>query len=102
MTRLIEIDDAKYCAPSLSVKVGDLLVFSASGGWVNTGDSALRLVGVFMRAVIGTNRMVLEPVGSPNAVVFEVQQQGQATIDVISGNPFAITVSTTLLIIAED
>jgi hypothetical protein len=35
-------------------------------------------------------------------VVFEAQQQGQAAIDVISGDPFGATSTTTLLIIVED
>ena len=102
MAQLIEIDDAKGCAPSLCVKVGDLLVFSASGGRMNTSGSALRYLGAFMRAVVGTNRKVLEPMGLPNAVVFEVLQHGQAAIDVISGGPFGNTSTTTLLIIVRD
>jgi hypothetical protein len=102
MTRLIEIDDAKDGAPSLSVKVGDLLVFSASGGRTNTNDPSVRLVGVFVRAIIGVNRTVIEPMGPPNTVVFEARQQGQTTIDVISGDPFgAAASSTTLLIVVE-
>jgi hypothetical protein len=102
MTRLIAIDDAKACAPSLSVKVGDLLVFSAFGGRMNTGSPALRCLGAFMRAVVGTNGAVLEPMGLPNAVVFEAQQQGQAEIDVIRGDPFGATSTETLLIIVND
>jgi hypothetical protein len=102
MARLIEIDDAKACTPSLSVKVGDLLVFSAVGGRMNTSDPALRCLGAFMRAVVGTNRAVLEPMGLPNALVFEARQRGQAAIDVISGDPFGATSTTALLIIVED
>jgi hypothetical protein len=102
MSRLIEIDDARACAPSLSVKVGDLLVFSASGGRMNTSGPALRYLGAFMRAVVGTNREVLEPMGLPNSVVFEVLQHGQAKIDVISGGLSGNRSTTTLLIIVKD
>jgi len=57
---------------------------------------------MFMRAVVGTNKAVLEPMGSPNALVFEARQQGQAAIDVINGDPFGTAATTTLLIIVED
>ena len=98
MSRLIEIQDVVACAPSLTVKAGDLLVFYASGGRVNTGGSAIRLVGAFLRAVVGTNRMVIEPIGSPNSVVFEALHPGSVTIDVITGDPFGAATVTTLLI----
>jgi hypothetical protein len=102
MTRLIEIEDASLCASSLSLKVGDLLVFSATGGRMNTGGPAVRFVGVFIRAGLGLNKAILEPMGPPNAVVFEAQQQGEATIDVITGDPFGTTAATMLRIIVED
>lgn len=98
MTRLIEIEDVAGCVPSLSVKAGDLLVFSASGGRVNTSGSAMRLVGAFVRAVVGTNRMVIEPMGSPNSVVFEALHPGSVSIDLITGDPFGATTVTTLLV----
>jgi len=98
MTRLIEVDDVRACAPAMSVKVGDLLVFAASGGRVSTGGSAVRCLGAYMRAVIGTNRAVLEPQGLPNAVVFEALQPGQAAIDVTQGDPFGSSALSTLLV----
>jgi hypothetical protein len=101
MTRLIEIEDARLCAPSLSLKVGDLVVFSASGGRMSTGSPAVRFVGVFIRAGLGLNKAILEPMGRPNAVVFEAQQQGEASIDVIIGDPFGTTATTTLLIVVD-
>jgi hypothetical protein len=102
MTRLIEIENARACTPSLAVKVGDLLVFSAAGGRMKTSGPAVRFVGAFIRAVIGQNKAVIEPMGLPNVAIFEARQQGQATIDVISGDPFGTTETTTLLIIVED
>jgi hypothetical protein len=102
MTRLVEIDDAAACTPALSVKVGDLLVFAASGGRADTSSNAVDLLGVFVRAVVGTNGRVVVPIGPPNAVAFLTQHRGQATIDVIGGEPFGAATITTLTVIVED
>jgi hypothetical protein len=102
MGRLVEIDDPAACRPVLSAKVDDLLVFAASGGRTNTSSTAVHLVGVFMRAVMGTNGTVIAPQGPPNAVVFLAQNRGQATIDVISGDPFGAATVTTLTVIVGD
>jgi hypothetical protein len=40
--------------------------------------------------------------GSPNAVVFLAQRSGQATIDVIAGEPFGKATTTALTVIVED
>jgi len=98
MTRLVEIEDPRACAPALSVKAGDLLVFSASGGRVSAGDTIVRCLGAYMRAVIGTNRAVLEPSGLPNTVVFEAVRAGQAAIDVMQGDPLGANQAVTLLV----
>jgi hypothetical protein len=102
MTRLVEIDDAAACTPALSVKVGDLLVFAASGGRADTSSKAVHLLGVYVRAVVGTNGIVVTPIGPPNTVVFLAKHRGQATIDVIGGEPFGTAIVTELTVIVED
>jgi hypothetical protein len=102
MTRLVEIDDPAACGPALSVKVGDLLVFAASGGRADTSSKAVLLLGMFVRSVVGTNGTVVAPIEPPNAIIFLAHSMGQATIDVISGEPFGTATTTTLTVIVEE
>ena len=102
MTRLVEIDDPTACGPTLLVKVGDLLVFAASGGRADTSSTVLRLLGVFVRAVVGTTGTVVPPIGPPNAVVFLAQHTGHAAIEVVSGDPFRVPEAAALTVIVED
>jgi len=100
--RLVEIDDPAACEAVLSVKVGDLLVFAASGGRPDASSDALQLLGVFVRAVVGTTGTVMAPVGPPNAVIFLAQHAGHAAIEVISGDPFGMPKVAALTVIVED
>jgi hypothetical protein len=88
MGRLIEIQTTQGLPPSLSVCVGDLLVFDASGGHVRSGADSVEFLGALMRSVVGENRQILAPLGAPNAAAFLARRTGAAEIDVIIGDPW--------------
>jgi hypothetical protein len=88
MGRLIEIQLAPDGPARLTVMVGDLLQFAASGGHVRSGESCIEMLGPFRSAVVGLNGEVLAPMGAPNVVLFRALQPGSAEIDVVTGDPW--------------
>lgn len=86
--RLIDLRPSDQQLPAnLTVAIGDVLKFSASGGHVREGQ-AVELLGSFSSAAVGTDGSVLAPAGAPNVVLFVAARPGRATIDVVSGDPF--------------
>src|SRR5262245_12747484 len=96
MGRLIQVDDPQQCQSPLEVLVGDLLFFRASGGRVSSGGSMVELIGPLMEAVVGTNGMVVAPMGSPNVVLFRVLRPGKAGVEVVTGDPWTSSATTQL------
>jgi hypothetical protein len=88
MSRLIEIQPVPQELPaSLTLSVGDAMLFAASGGHVLDGI-AVELFGSFVESVLGTDGRVLTPAGPPNAVLFFAREPGRAVIDVVTGDPW--------------
>lgn len=86
MARLIEVGDA---APAvLTVKVGDLLSFSASGGGVEDKGSVLRTLGPFSPAIVALNGEALAPETMPTTILVEALEPGAATVLLFSGSRF--------------
>ncbi len=75
----------------LHVRVGDLLMFGASGGRVMEGGMAVELLGAFSTSVLSDDGRVLSPVGPPTTALFRALQSGQARIEVIRGDPWQAT-----------
>jgi hypothetical protein len=96
MGRLIEIEQAQDLPASLNINVGDLLKFWASGGRVAAGAEVVEMLGPFLTSVLGQNRELLSPMGAPNVVLFLARRSGQATIDIVTGDPWRATETTTL------
>lgn len=88
MGRLIDARGEQRLPSALTVRVGDLLTFAASGGHIRSGTDVLELLGPFVPGVIGTNGQVLSPVAAPNAVLFLARGPGVASIDVVTGDPW--------------
>jgi hypothetical protein len=98
---LIEIQPFAQDLPAdMTVGVGDLLRFAASGGRVREG-AAVEIVGIFVESVLGTDGRVLTPMGSPNAVLFHALRPGRATIDVVTGDPWRSPVTQSMTIVVE-
>ena len=88
MGRLIEIEDARECPAPLAVRVGDVILFHAAGGRVESGRGVVEMWGPFLRAVLGDDGRVLAPAGTPNTVLFRARRPGRATVAVITGGPW--------------
>ncbi|WP_328524042.1 hypothetical protein [Kribbella sp. NBC_00359] len=101
MSRLIEIQPASQdLSTDLTVAVGDVLQFAASGGHVREG-AAVEIVGIFVVSVLGTDGRVLTPAGPPNAVLFHAGKPGRAAIDVVIGDPWRSSVSRIVTVVVE-
>lgn len=101
MARLIEVQDARVCPSSLTVCLGDVLLFRATGGRTRSGGDVVELLGPFLPAVLGDDGNILTPMGPPNTVLFRARRLGRAWIDVVTGDPFHTPQKTTLGITVE-
>jgi hypothetical protein len=100
MTRLIEIDDIGGCPPSLTLAPGDLLRFAATGGRMRSGAGVVEMLGPFVPGMLtDADGEILSPEGPPGTVMFLARRPGRARVEVISGDPFYATQTTTLEII---
>lgn len=101
MSRLIEIQPSAQDMPGdMTVGVGDLLRFAASGGRVREG-AAVELVGIFVESVLGTNGSVLAPMGSPNTVLFRARTPGRSAIDIVTGDPWRSPATRSMTVVVE-
>ena len=98
MARLIEVQEPDQFRAPLAVRVGDVLVFQATGARISDGESALEILGPFVSAVVGENGAVLAPMGFPNAVLVRACGPGKATLELFTGDPFHGRRTTTLRI----
>jgi hypothetical protein len=89
MARLIDIQRGQPLPASLTVRVGDVLMFEATGGHVHSGSDLVEILGPFVPGVVGDNGEILSPMGAPNAVLFLLHGPGRASIDVVTGDPWS-------------
>ncbi len=87
MARLIEVQNAQGASP-LKVQPGDMLLFHAIAGRVQSGGDVVKPLGTFISAILINDGTVLTPAGPPNTVVFHARWSGTAMIDIVTGNPF--------------
>ena len=100
MARWIEV--GREALPGqLTIRVGDLLRFSASGGHVRAGAEVLQLLGPFIPAVVATDGRVLAPQAAPGILVFLARAPGAARVDVVTGDPWRAPVMTAIEIQIE-
>ena len=72
----------------LHVRVGDVLMFGATGGRLLEGGTTVELLGVFSTSVLSDDGRVLSPVGPPTTALFRALQSGETRIEVITGDPW--------------
>ena len=101
MGRLIEAQLTPDGPKRLTILVGDMLQFAASGGHVRSGERCIEMLGPFRSAVVGLNGEVLAPMGAPNVVLFRALQPGSAEIDVVTGDPWHGPETTVLGIVVQ-
>jgi hypothetical protein len=102
MARWIEIRSGDRLPESFTIKVGDLLMFSASGGRLRSDENVLELLGHFIPAVLGDNWQILSPVATPNSVFFIARASGVAVIEIVKGDPWHASTTTRHAIRVED
>ncbi|MDX6694042.1 MAG: hypothetical protein QOF02_1645 [Blastocatellia bacterium] len=101
MGRLIEIAPEQPLPPSLTLRVGDLLSFAATGGHVQSGSGVVEILGPFITGLLLDDSRILSPEGTPGAVFFLARRPGRATIDVITGDPWSAPHTKTMVITVE-
>ncbi|SRR6266404_5433430 len=101
MSRLIEIQHVQDIPANLTLKLGDVLLFRATGGWVQSDTEIIEILGHFLSGVLANNGELLFPAGAPDTVLFQAKKPGRATIDVVTGNPYRAPRTTTLDITVE-
>ena len=100
MGRLIEVQNTLNVPSNLSLQVGDILLFKATGGHVLSG-TVVEMLGAFLEAILADNGNILTPMGAPNTVLFRALRPGRATIDVVTGDPWQAVQTTTLAITVQ-
>jgi hypothetical protein len=101
MGRLIEVQEAQKCPSPLTLHPGDVLLFHATGGSVDSGGGVVEMLGPFIQAVLGEHGGILTPMGPPNTVLFRARKRGRAVIDVVTGDPWGASQKTTLNLAVE-
>jgi hypothetical protein len=70
---------------TVTLEVGDLILFTAPGGVIESG-SALEPLGTFTQALPGPNGHALAPLGPPNLVLFRATRPGEALLRITTGD----------------
>ncbi|HEV8072389.1 MAG TPA: hypothetical protein VGP76_32020 [Planctomycetaceae bacterium] len=100
MARLIELTHVKNSHGPVSIRVGDVLLISASGGLVQSGSS-IELGGPYIPATaVGSE--VLTAMGGPHTMLAWARQHGPATLEIVTGDPWQETEVTVLHISVEE
>ncbi|HML13338.1 MAG TPA: hypothetical protein VK456_08540 [Xanthobacteraceae bacterium] len=101
MGRLIEVQDPTSVQEGLTIEVGDVLLFRATGGRIRSGADAVELLGPFVESVVGTNGQIFSPTAPPNTLLLRASHPGQADVEVVTGDPWREHGSTRIAITVE-
>ncbi|MBV9497377.1 MAG: hypothetical protein JOZ54_24280 [Acidobacteria bacterium] len=101
MSRLIEIQDASQLRNGLSLAIGDVVWFSATGARLDAGNDAVRIVGILQQAVTGPAGEILAPAGPPNVVLVQAVRAGSAQIEIVTGDPWSAVRTTSVRLTVE-
>lgn len=101
MGRLIEVQQVHRCPRSLTLRAGDVLAVTATGGRVRSGTRVIEMLGPFVPAVLAESGQILSPAGTPNAVMFVARREGRSAVDVVTGEPWGVARTTTLDLLVE-
>src|SRR5208283_4095440 len=97
MGRLIEVPHIGDLPAEVVVQVGDLLLFRATGGRVQSGAGLVAL-GSFVAGVIASDGRTISAMGAPAATLFRAMEPGRALIDLFTGDPWREPRRTTLAV----
>jgi len=99
MARLVEL--GPDFPESLSLRPGDMLNISASGGRVESGADAIEPIGPFVPAVLGLDGRLISPQTPPTNMLFRALCPGRARLLVFSGGGLVPTRSDAIDILVE-
>jgi hypothetical protein len=95
MPRLIELQEVQRYRGPLTIRVGDVLLISGSGGQIESGSS-IELGGPYLPATAAASGEVLTAVGTPHTMLAWARRRGPAILEVVSGDPWQETQKTIL------
>jgi hypothetical protein len=101
MGRLIEVQQVQSAPPNLTIRVGDVLAFGATGGHVRSDGDVIEILGPFLPATLADNGQIVSPMGTPSVLWFLARRPGRATVDVVTGDPWQAPQTTPLDITVE-
>lgn len=98
---MIEVG-AEELPQSLTVKVGDVLNFAASGGAVEAGEEVIEAIGPFAPAIVGLEGRTVTAESPPTSVLFRAQARGRARLALFTGFGSRTPGRATIEILVED
>lgn len=100
MGRLIEASELGSRPAPLILRVGDVILFDATGGRAPP-DGVVELVGPLVRSVVGADGEVVAPMGAPNALFVRALRPGRAKLDLFTGDPWCAPQTTAIVVLVE-
>jgi hypothetical protein len=97
MGRLIEVPRVVDLPAEFVVQVGDLLLFRATGGLVQSGAGVINL-GSFVAGTLTSDGQVLSAAGAPDATLFHASEPGRVLIELFTGDPWREPRRTTVAV----
>jgi hypothetical protein len=97
MGRLVEVRGVVDLPAELVVQVGDLLLFRATGGRIQSGTGVTNL-GSFVAGTLNSDGQVLSALGAPDATLFHAVKPGRVLIELFTSDPWHEPRRTTLAI----
>lgn len=101
MARLIEIHDVANCPGILTVQAGDVLLLSAAGARLHADDGVVEPLGSFLVGTLADHGGIVSPMGPPARVLLIARRPGQASVDIIVGDPFYAPRTIRLKVVVE-
>src|ERR1700737_169419 len=97
MGGLIEVRGVVDLPAELVVQVGDLLLFRATGGRVQSGTGVINL-GSFVAGTLTGDGQILSSAGAPDATLFHASEPGRVLIELFTGDPWREPRRTTVAV----
>jgi hypothetical protein len=88
MARLIEAQQVQALPGRLTMEVGDLLLVGATGARLLSGSDVVEVLGPAVSSVLAEDGSILSPAGPPNTVLLRALRPGDATVEILGGDPW--------------
>lgn len=88
MAQLIEIDITRTAPGKLRINSGDVLLFKATGDYLESGEGVVEVLGSFTPGLLLASGEKISAQGTPGTVMVRALQQGTAQITIVRGGPW--------------